>query len=510
MSFFERIQQSFRRLQWKLTLSYTIVTVGALLLAVLILGMLLFSTILAPHEFIPSELWVNIFRERISANWRYVLAQKPVDTTLVNLMVQQGFGERQDFQVSYIDLLRIGDLQLTARMMGQANILIVSPDGTLWGTSNPDWVASEDVGKPLDLSILPGLEDPLYTAFSGGIEPGRLFVDIVPYEQFYFAIPIFADPEVERQVLGAVVIYVESLPTESDLNTNSSILVLRSALIFLLASGLIGTLFGFLTAKGMTRRLRQVSDVTEAWSQGDFSEFIADPTGDEISQLADRLNHMAEQLQQFLRRSQELAVSEERNRLARDLHDSAKQEALAASFHLGTALTLFERDPQGAKNHLVEADNLVDSVRGELTDLIHELRPPSMNGDNFDETINEYLIEWAHQTGIKATLNVIGSCDLSLNIKQAIYRILQEALANVARHSAAEQVMVTIQYREQRGELTIYDDGRGFDTQGHYDGIGLESMRERAESFGGDFSLSSMVGQGTQITVTFPIQIRRD
>jgi NarL family two-component system sensor histidine kinase LiaS len=273
---------------------------------------------------------------------------------------------------------------------------------------------------------------------------------------------------------------------------------------------LIGTLFGFLTAKGMTRRLQQVSEVTAAWSQGDFSEFITDPTGDEISQLAARLNQMAEQLQQYLRRSQELAVSEERNRLARDLHDSAKQEALAASFHLGTALTLFDRDPQRAKNHLVEADNLVDSVRSELTDLIHELRPPSINGDNFDETINEYLIEWAHQAGIKATLKVSGSNHLSLVIKQAIYRIMQEALANVARHSESEQVMVTLQYRKQRVTLSIEDDGIGFDTQQHYDGIGLESMRERAESFGGDFSLTSTVGQGTWIAIAFPIQTTRE
>lgn len=510
MAFLKRIQQSLQRLQWKLTFSYTAVTVGALLLAVLILGVLLFSTILAPHELIPPGLWVNIFRERISPDWRYVLAKKPVDTTLVNLMIQQSFGEQQDFQVSYIDLLRIGDLQLTARMMGQANILIVSPERILWGTSNPNWVSSEAIGLPLDLDILPGLEDPLHAAFSGEIEPELLFVDIVPYEQFYFAIPIVAEGEFEQQVLGVAVIYVESLPTESDLNANASTLVLRSALIFLLIAGLIGTLFGFLTAKGMTRRLQQVSEVTEAWSQGDFSEFITDSAGDEISHLADRLNHMAEQLQQYLRRSQELAVSEERNRLARDLHDSAKQEALAASFHLGTALTLFERDPESAKNHLVEADNLVDSVRGELTDLIHELRPPSIDGDNFDETLNEYLIEWAHQTGINATLKVTGSNNLSLDIKQAIYRILQEALANVARHSAAEQVMVSNQYGEQRVELTIRDNGCGFDTQQHFDGIGLESMRERAESLGGDFSVFSTKGQGTKIKVAFPIKTTRE
>lgn len=506
--FVERVKQSFRRLHWKLTLSYTLVTVGALLFAVLVLGLLLFSTILAPHEFLPPELWVNIFRERVPPSWRYVLAQKPVDTTLVNLMVQQGFGEgeTQNFQVSYIDFLRVGDLQLTGRMMGQANILIVSPDGALLGTSNLDWVSDEAVGQPLELDALPGLEGPLNSALAGETDPKRLFVDIIPYEQFYFAIPIFTDPKLEQQVLAVAVIYVESLPTEVDLATNASILVLRSAIVLLLAAGLIGTLFGFLTARGMVRRLRQVSDVTGAWSQGDFSEFIEDPVGDEISQLAARLNDMAEQLQSYVKRSQEMAVSEERNRLARDLHDSAKQEALAASFHLGTALTVFDRDPESAKTHLIEAESLVDSVRGELTDLIHELRPPSINGDSFDETVNEYLIEWAHQTGVAVSLTVEGFVDLPLETKQAMYRIVQEALSNVARHSSADQVIVVIEYQDSRVLLIIRDDGVGFDTQQHHDGIGLESMRERTESLGGGFSIESAAGQGTKIVVSFPVE----
>ncbi len=201
-----------------------------------------------------------------------------------------------------------------------------------------------------------------------------------------------------------------------------------------------------------------------------------------------------------------MAISEERSRLARDLHDSAKQEALAASFHLGTALTLFERDPESAKKHLIEADNLVDSVRGELTDLIHELRPLSMNGGRFDETLNEYLIEWAHQAGIGAALSVDGFVDLSLEIKQAIYRIMQESLANVARHSSAENVEVALLYRDQEVEFSVRDDGVGFDPLEQHDGMGLDSMRERAEGLGGAFSIESEAGLGTKVRVTFPIE----
>ena len=510
MVLLKRITQPFKRLRWKLTLSYATVTAGALIITALILAIIFFSFILAPHEYIPKEFWVNIFLENISPAWRYILSQDPIDTDLLNLIIQSGFGENQDFQVSYYDVLRFNDLQITARMMGKASILIVSPDLTLLGASNHHWVTQEAIGQPLDLNLLPNLADPLNAALSGSSQPEQVFQDIEPYDQFYFVLPIFADPELEHQVLAAAVIFVESLPTESDTTANVSSLILRSSLIFLLAASLIGTAFGFLTTRGMVQRFGIISKRTDAWSQGDFSDFINDSVGDEISQLSLRLNHMAEQLQDLLKTNQELAVSEERNRLARDLHDSAKQEALAASFHLGTALTLFDQDPVSAKNHIREADNLVDSVRRELTDLIHELRPPSIDGDNYDDTIQEYLMEWAHQTGIQTEIIINGSSTLPLEIKLSIYRILQEALANIARHSSANQVQVKLKYLREQIMLDICDDGVGFDIHQHFNGIGLESMRERAEALGGNFQIVSSERQGTSVQVSFPVSHKRE
>jgi signal transduction histidine kinase len=503
MLLIERVRQSLRRLQWKLTLSYTAVTVGSLFVLVVILGYLLFSKVLVPLDILNSVLspkaWIQIASESVPPEWRHMLSQDPIDTRLVSMLLREG-----DLQITHFDLFRIGDLQFQIRTAGQGSILLVDEAGILIGTSNPDFVDELAIGLPIDMNILPGLEEPLKTALNGEIDPEKLFVTIEPNERFYFAIPYLDDDH--QDVLGVGIIYFDSLPTENDIPENILVLLSQSALILLLAAGLIGTIFGALTARGMVNRLQRVSQVTDAWSKGDFSEFIEDPVGDEISQLAVRLNHMAEQLQEFLQRSQEMAVSEERNRLARDLHDSAKQEALAASFHLGTALTLFEEDPQSAKNHLVEADNLVDSVRGELTDLIHELRPPSMNGDRFDETINEYMIEWAHQTGISVSLTVEGFVDLSLEIKQTLYRIMQEALANVARHSSAENVDVSLTFLSDWVEFCVRDDGVGFNVQQVHNGIGLDSMRERAESLNGDVSIVSEASRGTEICVTIPIK----
>jgi signal transduction histidine kinase len=498
----ERIKSSFRLLQWKLTLSYTAVTMGSLLVVILMLGYL-FSKAFIPidiyNRILTPETWFQIIAEKNVHIWRPVMSQKPIDIQLVSALLQDS-----DFSINDVNLIEIGDFQMQMGTDAQGSIFILDPDGVLLGFTDSNLISRDAIGQPLDMSILPDLEKTLVAALNGETNPERLFVTLEPHERFYMIIPM--KDETDQEVLGMSLFYIEHLPTADDVPTFILSLMVRSILILLLAVGVVGTIFGALTARGMVLRLKRVSKVTDAWSHGDFSEFIEDSGGDEISTLAERLNHMAEQLQQFLKRSQAMAVSEERNRLARDLHDSAKQEALAASFHLGTALTLFDRDPQSAKNHLVEADNLVDSVRVELTDLIHELRPPSMNGARFDETINEYIIEWAHQTGIEANLEVTGSIELPLEIKQAIYRVMQEALANVARHSSAEKIDVTMLSGDHSVEFCINDDGIGFDMQQQHAGMGLESMRERVESLNGHFSIQSEPGQGTKICLTIPTE----
>ena len=483
-------------------MSYTAVTIGSLLIVILTMGYLLFSQTFIPLEFyereISPEFWFKTINETSAPIWRSVLSQDQIDLDLVSVLMQQS-----NLTITSMDFFNVGNFRINLVTDAHGSGYVVDQDGILLGASNSDLVTDADFGKPIDYGLLPGLEPPLRAALNGESDPKQLFVTLEPNKRFHFSVPIY--DEAHQELLGVAIIYIEHLPTSIDIPQTMWILLGRSVLILLLAVGVVGTIFGALTANSVASRLEHVSEATDAWSQGDFSAFIEDTGGDEISTLAGRLNHMAKQLQQFLKRSQEMAVSEERNRLARDLHDSAKQEALAASFQLGTALTLFEQDPAMAKNHLVEADHLVDSVRRELTDLIHELRPPTTNGKQLDETLNEYLIEWAHQTGIEATLTVDGIIDLPLETKQAIYRIMQEGLANVARHSAAAVVEVLMEFGENSVNFCISDDGAGFDPHQSYEGMGLDSMRERAESLQGVFRIESEPGRGTKICISFPI-----
>jgi NarL family two-component system sensor histidine kinase LiaS len=180
--------------------------------------------------------------------------------------------------------------------------------------------------------------------------------------------------------------------------------------------------------------------------------------------------------------------------------------ALAASFQLGTALTLYDRDPQIAKNHLVEADALVDSVRDELTNLVHELRPQPVDGQDFSETLKEYVLDWSHRSGIEIEIDIDikGNNGLSLVTREALFRIAQEALANIARHSSASCADVSLEYETDMVKMIIKDNGHGFDQRLRKGGLGLDSMRERAEALGGSFTVESSPGQGTKIEVTLP------
>jgi two-component system, NarL family, sensor histidine kinase LiaS len=495
-----------RQLRWKMTLSYTLVTVGALLVITLILGGIVFTQIFIPVQSLSPEQmidgWMN---SRISSNYPtlcQLLSQSPVDTELLKVYLKD-----PQSNINEVSLFRIGALDFWVTTKASIRLSIFSPDGILLGTSVPDDpLLGSPVGRLFDLKQVPGLEAPFRAAQAGDTTPKHLYTELVPNQKIVFAAPLFnraGGPQ--DRVVGIVVILFDAIPTGEDIPAYTLNLAVRSLIIFLLGAGVMGAIFGSYFAYGLVSRFNRLSSTTDLWSEGDFSRYIDDNTGDEITQFARRLNNMARQLQSLLRRRQDMAVSEERNRLARDLHDSAKQQALAASFELGTALTLYERDPNEAKKHLAEADTLVDSVRKELTNLVDELRPQPMEAGDLSEALKAYTMEWSHRSEIGLDFHLEGSDEiLSMDIRETLFRIAQEALANVARHSSASQVELSIEYGKDTVALAIKDNGCGFDTSVQHGGLGLHSMQERAEAMGGSFTVDSGPGRGTRVVVVLP------
>ena len=282
-------------------------------------------------------------------------------------------------------------------------------------------------------------------------------------------------------------------------------LILVTGIIMTIIAAISGSVFGYLTARGITRRLKRLSTVANRWGNGDFSAFAHDTSQDELGQMSRQLNNMAEQLQNLLHTRQELATLEERNRLARDLHDSVKQQIFAVVMQIGATKILLKRDVNAAEVRLNEAEKLVKQAQQELTSLIRELRPAALEGKGLVAALRELTTDWTQQTDIVANLRVDGTHTLSLAVEEALFRIAQEALSNVARHSKATLVQMQLTTTEETVTLSVIDNGQGFDTtRQNAPGVGLLSMRERVNALGGDVHIESTAEKGTCIIVHCP------
>jgi len=228
--------------------------------------------------------------------------------------------------------------------------------------------------------------------------------------------------------------------------------------------------------------------------------------GDDTTRLFSALTHRAAisiANMELFEQTKDLAVMEERNRLARDLHDSAKQKAFAALAQLGTARGILNGHGNSVTMHLNEAENLVTDVIQELTFLVQEIYPIGLQEKGLVTTLREHIFEWENRNDTIIQFVTHNEQHLPLEIEQALYRVTQEALANIARHSQAQRVDVSLMYNGDSVQLCISDDGRGFDMNKKH-GMGLRSIRERISSIHGTVQIQSAPGQGTRLFVQVP------
>jgi signal transduction histidine kinase len=280
-----------------------------------------------------------------------------------------------------------------------------------------------------------------------------------------------------------------------------------AAVYFVLLATVLGTLTGIVVSRNLRRRLRRITLAADAWSRGEFQVEARDPSGDELGQLTRHLNSMADQLQVLLVSRQELAVAAERNRLARDLHDSVKQHVFATTLQIAATRDLLRGDPDAAEQQLNTAMRLANEAQQELTSLIHELRPPALAGTGLVSALRAYCASWSRRMGIETEVRAQGEQPTPLEIEQALYRITQEALANVARHSQATEASVWIMWERSELTLKITDNGRGFDAANAAGkGFGLQSMLERTGLLGGSLRIeANSAGHGACVVARVPL-----
>ena len=283
-------------------------------------------------------------------------------------------------------------------------------------------------------------------------------------------------------------------------------LILLTVTIVTIIAAIAGMVFGYLTARAITRRLKGLSVAVDEWGGGNFSALADDASEDELGQVSRQLNRMAEQLQNLLSARQKLATLEERNRLARDLHDSVKQQLFAISMQIGATKVLLKRDVNAAEARLNETEKLVHQAQQELTSLIRELRPVALEGKGLVTALRELAADWTQQTNIVANLRIEGiegtqgTPTLPLTVEEALFRVAQEALSNVLRHSHATLVQLTLAMTGETVTLSVADNGQGFDTTRHgHLGVGLLSMQERMKALGGNVQVESTPGKGARV-----------
>jgi nitrate/nitrite-specific signal transduction histidine kinase len=214
---------------------------------------------------------------------------------------------------------------------------------------------------------------------------------------------------------------------------------------------------------------------------------------------------------QLYKQAQELAVMEERGRLARDLHDAVTQTLFSASLIADVLPRLWERDPDVGRQRLEEVRQLTRGALAEMRTLLLELRPASLVEAELGDLLRQLGEATTGRARVPVAVKVEGRPSLPSEVKVAFYRIVQEALNNVAKHAGASHAAVSLQCRSPDGtgragrvELRISDDGRGFDpTCIPPDHLGVSIMHERAEAIGATLTVESEEGRGTEITVVW-------
>ena len=218
--------------------------------------------------------------------------------------------------------------------------------------------------------------------------------------------------------------------------------------------------------------------------------------------LMQQLQEANLQLQAYSDTLEHLGVAHERQRLARELHDSVTQTIFSMTLTTQSALLLLDRDQSRVGAQLERLNQLAQSALVEMHTLISELRPEQPAGDGLVAALRQHLTNRHIPEGLSVSMDAEGEQALSPAEEQGLFRIAQEALNNVIKHAHASHVHLRVHLVKPYW-IEITDDGQGFDIQQAHGGerLGLAGMRERAAEIGWDLQIQSSPGEGTHIRV---------
>ena len=228
-----------------------------------------------------------------------------------------------------------------------------------------------------------------------------------------------------------------------------------------------------------------------------------------LAAAAEEQTRTNKQLVHYASSLEELTISRERNRMARELHDTLAHSLSAVTVQLGAVETLWESSPEAAKALLMQADGSARDGLDEARRALQALRASPLEDLGLVLALEALTKEAAERTGAKLHLDMpkMSLTFLEPHFEQSIYRVAQEAIENCVRHAMAKTLWVSLIHSENQIQISIQDDGQGFDQthsapSGHY---GIEGMKERAHVIGGTLQVESSLGKGTMVKLVVPL-----
>ncbi|MHB1454013.1 MAG: sensor histidine kinase [Saccharofermentanales bacterium] len=291
-----------------------------------------------------------------------------------------------------------------------------------------------------------------------------------------------------------------------------------------IASAAAALLIGLPFGKALKTRLMDIRDANEIFSRGRLDHRLEIRGYIELEQIADQFNKMAQRTEKqieslqrlvsenkdLLQGAEEAASTEERRKIARELHDAISQQLFAISTTLAAVPLLMDSRPEEARRYIGLVAKMVTSAQQELRALIMHLRPVNLEGHCLREGISGLLDEIRDKTeGIQIRQELGDAEGISPGIENNIFRVTQEAISNILRHSKATAFSVKLFQRDKVLVLIIEDNGIGMDlSETKKTSYGIETMRERIEEIGGRFDILSYPQKGTRIEIRVPVGLQ--
>jgi len=281
-----------------------------------------------------------------------------------------------------------------------------------------------------------------------------------------------------------------------------------------------GAAFGSWQSGRTSRRLRELEEAMLHLEKGRLDIRVEPMGDDEIGRLAERLSLIRKKwedqvtsLQRLSNHNAELAnqarftaIVEERQRLARELHDAVSQQLFAISMTATALKRTLEKDPEKAKHQIVLIEEMASVAQSEMRALLLHLRPVHLEGKRLTDGLHDLVRELQAKVQIEITTDLDEDISLPKGFENHLFRIVQEALSNTLRHAKASKLSLTLKRLGETIYLAVRDNGVGFDVHAQKQAsYGLQTMQERVNELGGSFNIVSAPGKGTRIEIRIPI-----